>query len=72
MTNKGDKFLVKSIVPGVLNQEIIFKGIQPGFDEFPALALYDLTADIEGHPKGSTVTRPTLEEYGFVLPSEAP
>ena len=70
--NKGDRFLAKSIIPNVKDQIVIYKGIQPGFDELPALALYDLTEELVGHPALSTVTRPTLEEYGFVLPDNAP
>jgi hypothetical protein len=73
MALKGDKFIAKSIVPGVPDVLIVFKGMQEtGFEEFPAFALYDLTADIPGHPKDSTVGRDTLEESGYVLPKEAP
>lgn len=44
-----------------------FIGVQempggPGFD------LYNLTADIPGHPKGSSVSRETLEKAGFTVP----
>lgn len=72
MTNIGDVFIATSIVPGVPSQEIIFRGIQLGFEEIPPLSIYDLTEGIAGHPKGSTVTGITLEEAGFVLPPEAP
>ena len=37
---------------------------------FPAMECYNLTADIPGHPKGSTVTRKTLEDAGYSV-SEA-
>ncbi len=45
-----------------------FIGVQempggPGFD------LYNLTADIPGHPKGSSVSRETLEKAGFTVPA---
>ena len=33
--------------------------------EIPGMDLYNLTEDIEGHPKGSTVSRQTLEQAGF-------
>ena len=74
MANKGDKFLAKSIVPGVPDVIVIFKGIQETEfeDEFPSFALYDLTEDIPEHPKNSTVSKTTLEESGYVLPQEAP
>jgi hypothetical protein len=72
MANKGDRFLITSVVPGVLNQEVVFRGIQLGFEELPATALYDLTKNIEGHTVGSTLARSTLEEYGYVFPPDAP
>lgn len=34
--------------------------------------LYDLTADIPGHPAGSTVSGGTLREAGFVIPAGMP
>lgn len=34
----------------------------------PPLLLYNLTADIPGHPKGSTVSAQTLTKAGFTLP----
>ncbi len=40
----------------------------------PGFELYNLTADIPGHPKGSSVTRETLEKAGFEVaprPAEA-
>ncbi len=30
--------------------------------------LYNLTADVEGHPKGSTVSARTLRDLGYRLP----
>jgi len=73
MANKGDKFIARSMVPGVPNLVVVYKGMQEtGFDDFPAFAVYDLTADIPGHPKYSTVGRDTIEQSGYVLPNEAP
>lgn len=73
MPNKGDKFLARSIVPGVENQIVIFEGIQEvGFEGYPDFSLYTLTQRIEGHSQGSTVSRDTLEEHGFVLSQDAP
>lgn len=73
MANKGDRFVARSIVPGVPNVVVIFKGMQEtGFDDFPAFAIYDLIEDIPGHPKDSTVSKDTLEQSGYVLPNEAP
>ena len=34
----------------------------------PPLQLFNLTADVTGHPKGSTVSRETLERLGYVVP----
>ena len=38
-----------------------------GYQEYPGgkLALYNLNVDIEGHPKGSTVSEQTLKEAGI-------
>lgn len=73
MPNKGDRFLAKSIVPGIEDQIVEFVGIQDvGFEEYPAFGLYNLTEDIVGHPKYSTVSKETLTDYGFVLPENAP
>jgi hypothetical protein len=73
MANKGDKFLAKSIVPHVQDQIVEFVGIQEiGIEDYPSFAIYNLTQDIAGHPKNSTVSKSTLIDYGFVLPEEAP
>lgn len=52
----------------------VFLGVQPGFGVLPPFALYNLTADIPGHPEGSTVSSVTLLAAGFRLPaaSETP
>jgi len=36
-----------------------------------AQELWNLTADVPGHPKGSTVTRGTLEALGYQVPHHA-
>jgi hypothetical protein len=72
MAKDGDVFVAVSLVPGVSNQKVIFRHVQPGFEELPSISMYDLTEDISGHPKDSTVSRNTLEESGYVLPQEAP
>lgn len=49
------------------------KSDSPGLE--PPLELWILTADIPGHPEGSTVSRRALEQAGYVvppLPEEAP
>jgi len=47
----------------------VFLGVQPGFGDVPALALFNLTGDVEGngrrHCAGSTVTRRSIEEAGY-------
>ena len=35
---------------------------------YPAMDCYNLTADIPCHPRGSTVTRKTLEDAGYSVP----
>lgn len=42
-------------------------GWQPMLGQ-PAIALYNLTAEIPGHPVDSTVSQDTLERAGFVVP----
>lgn len=48
-----------------------FVGIQEGIGKIPSFELYNLTADIPGHPAGSTVSRETLEKAGFEVPKQA-
>jgi hypothetical protein len=73
MVKVGDTFVAKSLVPGFPDLTVIFKGIQEtGFENFPDFAVYDLTEDIPGHPKDSTVSRDTIEENGYILDSKAP
>lgn len=43
-----------------------------GEPSLPKLEMYNLTKDIPGHPKGSTVTRQTLEQAGFKVPPTPP
>ncbi len=45
-----------------------FGGIQEGFGTIPSQELWHLTEDIQGHPKGSTLTRTTLEKEGYIVP----
>jgi len=49
-----------------------FLGTQKGYKTIPDYDLYDLTQDLPGHPKGSTVTRETLEDAGFTVPPKPP
>jgi hypothetical protein len=74
MPKRGDRFLAKSIVPNQQDQEVIFEGIQEvDIDSFPDFALYTLTKPIGSkHVIGSTLARNTLEDYGYMLESEAP
>lgn len=39
-----------------------------GDDECGYLELWDLTADVDGHPKGSTVGENTLRRLGYAIP----
>ncbi|MBE7538476.1 MAG: hypothetical protein HS122_08695 [Opitutaceae bacterium] len=47
----------------------VFHGIQDGFGVFPSIELWNLTANIPGHPEGSTISRQTLEKHGFFVPA---
>ncbi len=46
-----------------------FHGIQEGFGVFQDIELWNLTADIPGHPEGSTVSRETLISAGYFVPA---
>jgi hypothetical protein len=73
MPTKGDKFVAKSIVPGITDQVVEFVGIQDiGVEGYPSFGLYNLTQGIAGHPAHSTVSKATLTDYGFVLSDDAP
>ena len=43
-----------------------FNGIQPGWGMFPAFELWTLVTDLGRYPKGSTVSRQTIEKAGYV------
>jgi hypothetical protein len=47
----------------------VFFGIQKWDGLFPDTALFNLTADVAGHPVGSTVSAQTLERLGFAVPA---
>lgn len=46
----------------------VFVGTQDGCGVFPSFALYNLTAEIPGHPVGSTVSAETLTAAGYAVP----
>jgi hypothetical protein len=52
-----------------MNAPAIFLGIQPGFNHLPTIELYNLLAKVGHHPAGSTVSRKTLEDHGYVPPA---
>lgn len=72
MALNNQRFTACSLIPGIGDMEVIFRFIQPGFRELPALSMYDLIVDIPKHPAGSTISRITLEECGYKLPKHAP
>ena len=43
-------------------------GTMPGFENLPAIDLYNLHVPVGVHPVGSTVSRTTLEKHGFRVP----
>lgn len=45
-----------------------FLGMQERAGGKPPLELWNLTTDLPGHPKGSTLTRATLEKLGLAVP----
>lgn len=45
----------------------VFIGVQDGFGLRPSFRLFNLTADIAGHPAGSTVSEETLTAAGFTV-----
>jgi hypothetical protein len=73
MTKPGDRFKLKSIVLQTTPIIVVFRGIQEtGFNDIPSFPLYDLLEDLLGHPAMSTLSRETLEKYGFIFPNDAP
>lgn len=46
----------------------VFLGWQDGFGVVPSFRIYNLTADVAGHPKHSTVSEHTLSDLGYALP----
>jgi hypothetical protein len=46
----------------------VYIGTVEGFRNVPAIDLYNLMVPVGEHPIGSTVSRKTLERYGYQLP----
>ena len=73
MAKPGDRFTLSSLVPNIVPILVVFRGIQEtGFEDVPGFPLYDITEDLPGHPAQSTLSRETLEEFGYSFPSDAP
>lgn len=76
MTKKEFRSLVRECINEVLDTNkkdkplapAVYIGTQPGFQTIPDMDLFNLTKDIPGHPKNSTVSRTTLEKAGFYVP----
>jgi hypothetical protein len=47
---------------------VVWVGYQQWHGSPPAIELFNLIQDIAGHPRGSTVSRETLEAAGFYVP----
>ena len=60
------------VTSGKLPAPAVFRGIQSGFGIVDDFEMWDLTADIPGHPVRSTVSRQTLEEAGYSVPESRP
>lgn len=50
----------------------IYLGTQPGFNDEPPIELFNLLAKVGDHPAGSTVSRKTLEHFGYKAPVLTP
>lgn len=48
----------------------IYAGYQEGFEDVGGFDCYHLTADIPGHPQGSTVSAETLTQLGYHVPTK--
>lgn len=62
----GLRWLVDMSVRRLRRTPATFIGLQEML-RGPPVELYNLTADIPGHPRGSTVSRQTLEAHGYKL-----
>lgn len=54
-------------VPGPGDVPATFLGWQDAWDGTPPYALWNLTAEVGGHPAGSTVATDTLTRAGYVV-----
>ena len=52
---------------GLNEAPAVYSGMQPGYGELPAIALYTLTSDIEGYAEGSTLSAKTLRNAGYFV-----
>lgn len=71
--SQGD--LAQQAEPGLPVAPVSFRGIQPGIDDLPPVALWTATQDMPpteaypaGVPRGSTVSAETLSKAGFQAP----
>jgi hypothetical protein len=65
----------KKVQPARHRRELapaVYIGTVAGFRELPAIDLYNLLAPVGEHPVGSTVSRKTLERFGFRVAVEPP
>ena len=61
-----------SAVVAIQRREVapaVFVGVQSGFGRVSDFKVFNLAADIAGHPQGSTVSDETLVKAGFALPT---
>lgn len=74
MKNKGKKFKLSHVHPLVEPIDVIFIGTQEWGEliDLEPLVLFNLTSTVKNHPADSTLSRNTLEEYGYIFPHDAP
>lgn len=56
----------------IMTAPAIYLGTQPGFKDVPPIELFNLLAKVGNHPAGSTVSRKTLEHFGYEPPAFTP
>ena len=59
MKRKNEVVTIKSTM------DVVFVGIQKGFDSVPDMELYNLTRTLGHHPADSTLSKQTLESFGY-------
>ena len=59
---------MNTLAPSLPPAPATFLGVQCGYGITADIELWNLKADIPGHPVGSSVARQTLEAAGYIVP----